>query len=110
MRNKEYFKWYLNWYQEYRKNINIMLSPASFLLPNFIKGEDVIVLQAFNRINKDIDYKYLLRQILKMADNMDITIYLEHSKVYHSLSTDFYEGSGFDVTEHTNWYIRTPKH
>lgn len=87
-----------------------MITPPSILLPKFIKGEDVVVLQAFSRFKKGVDYKSILRQLFKMSDSMNVTIYLEHNKVYHTLSTDFYEGCGFDKTEYPNWYVRTPKY
>jgi len=111
MQNHDYFKWYLKWYtREIRCNAYVMISPPSLILPNFIKGSETIVIQAFSRFRKDLDPSKYLQELLNEGDNMGIIFYINYDTTYHSLDVESYEGYGFEKFNYPNWYVRYPNH
>lgn len=103
----KFYKWFIEWYKPHVRDINIMISYANYLRPE-IKGDNVVVLELFEKVNQSINAKEYLKEILDKADQYGVTIYLyaepshkhikdekHKEKINKQYIMDYYKNFGF---------------
>lgn len=99
---EKFMQWYIEWYKPISDSINITFSLPNELLP--FKEKNVVILDLFEKKNQNIDANKYLHEIVKKADELGVTIYLEPKP-----SNDYYKNSGFNVTENKKFMKRLPQ-
>jgi hypothetical protein len=120
--NKEFFKWYLNWYKnDANKNMSIIFSLPSELTKISSNSDSDIILDVFEKNNNNVNAKKYLQNITDNADKYGVTIYLKPIPRIHKIKSDehkkkitkdylimYYNNFGFVEDKH-DFMVRQPK-
>jgi len=119
--NIEFMKWYVDWYKNVNKEMNITFSFPNKLQP--FKEKNAIILDLFEKIKQDVDAKQYLNKIIEKADVYGVTIYLEPmprykyfikdiekgEKISKNYLINYYQKFGFELTPDGIYMKRLPK-
>lgn len=120
--NKEFFKWYLNWYKnDANKNMSIFFSLPSELTKISSNSDSDIILDVFEKNNDNVNAKKYLQNITDNADKYGVTIYLKPIPRIHKIKSDehkkkitkdyliqYYNNFGFKQDKN-DFMVRQPK-
>jgi hypothetical protein len=116
----EFIKWYVDWYKNINRKMNILFSLPSVIAP--FNEKNVVILDVFEKIDQSIDAKSYLNEIIEKADKYEVTIYLEptprykyfqgnlekKNKITREYLIDYYEKFGFQLTPNKKFMKRLP--
>lgn len=116
----EFIKWYVDWYKNINRKMNILFSLPSVIAP--FNEKNVVILDVFEKIDQNIDAKSYLNEIIEKADKYEVTIYLEpkprhkyfqdnsqkKNKITREYLIDYYEKFGFQLTPNKKFMKRLP--
>lgn len=113
--NVQFFKWYLNWYENAMKDVMVFFSLPSKLTSFESDNTNDIILDIFEKRNfntLDISAKPYLEQIIEGANQYEVNIYLEpiprlykiidegyKNKITREYLISYYKGFGFKLME-----------
>jgi transposase-like protein len=112
LKQRNYFyKWFLQWQKPNIQDINIMISYPNELRPNII-GDNIVILELFEKVNQGIDAKIYLKKVLNKADEYGIDIYLyaqprhkyiqdekHKAKINKQYLIEYYQSFGFNIVK-----------
>lgn len=116
-----FYKWFLEWQKPNIQDINIMISFPNELRPSII-GDNVVILELFEKVNQGIDAKIYLKKVLNKADEYGIDIYLyaearhkyiqnekHREKINKKYLIEYYQSFGFNIVKEDLMFRKATK-